>query len=510
MQKSKQVFRVALLGIYHESNTFIDKPTTLQDFKNGHWLKGGEICKEYINAFHELGGMIEVLNQNGAEIIPVMFAEATPGGTVSAATYNFLLEEMMSGLDKVLPVDACLVVPHGAGVAENFADMDGNWLSILRMKVGRDIPIVGTLDPHANVSQLMADNTNALIAYSTNPHIDQRQTGKKAAGLLMEMLYRKSNPTQVLIQAPIAISIEQQNTSVEPCKSLYHLVSDLRNLPGVLSISVLLGFPYADVSEMGSSFIVITDNNKKEAGQIGQLLKSEVINNRNRYLGEKKQIQSQLNEIASGVKPVLLLDMGDNIGAGSPGDSTVLLEALENDRSYKSFICIYDPAAVEKSSYYEKGNRFELSFGSNPVDGTSYTTEVILLDMRDGQFSEEQPRHGGQVNYDMGKVAIVSTSKGNTVMLISQRIAPFSLRQLTSFGIMPGNFDVIIAKGVNAPIAAYSPVCPTIIQIDTPGVTQADMTLFNYSNRRKPLFPFEDLLNADAPSAENDFFKQEI
>jgi microcystin degradation protein MlrC len=91
----------------------------------------------------------------------------------------------------------------------------------------------------------------------------------------------------------------------------------------------------------------------------------------------------------------------------------------------------------------------------------------------------------------MGKIAIVQTGGGNVIMLTSLRVPPFSLRQLTAFGIHPQQFNAVVAKGVNAPIAAYGPVCPTIVQVNTPGVTQADMTRFTYRHRRQPLFPFE-------------------
>ena len=77
-------------------------------------------------------------------------------------------------------------------------------------------------------------------------------------------------------------------------------------------------------------------------------------------------------------------------------------------------------------------------------------------------------------------------------MLTSLRVPPYSLSQLTSFNINPTDFDVLIAKGVNAPIAAYKSICKAILQVNTPGVTQADMTQFTYQNRRKPLFPFEE------------------
>ncbi len=483
--------RIALLGIYHESNTFLDKPTTLPDFKKGHWLFGNDIIREYKDAYHEIGGMIEVLDREGIELVPVMYAEATPGGIITSETYNDLLQKMMEELENILPVDGCLVVPHGAAVSETFADMDGHWLSLLRERVGKNIPIVGTIDPHANVSPLMAASTDGLIAYKTNPHIDQRQVGKEAARMLIRYLKKEIKPLPFLFQIPLAISIEQQYTGKDPCKSLYDYAGQLSQEKDVLSISIVLGFPYADVKDMGTSVIVITDNNKDLALSIGKKIESYIVGNKETFVGNKKDISSVLPLIAGSKKPILMLDMGDNVGGGGPGNSTFLLEALEQSGNGKCFICLYDPKAVEQASQYKPGDSFNINISNSGDESKSYA--ITLIEISDGQFKETNPRHGGQVNFDMGRIAVVLTQKGNTIMLTSLRAFPCSLRQLTSFNILPEEFDVIVAKGVNAPIAAYESVCPTIIQVNTPGVTQADMTLFKYKNRRKPLFPFESV-----------------
>lgn len=492
MQGNKSRFRVALLGIYHESNTFLVKRTTLADFTNGHLFKGMQIRDEYATAYHEIGGMMEVLDQHAIEVVPILFAEATPGGIIEAEALNILLNDMLEGLEKAGPVDACLVIPHGAAVSEEFKDMDGHWLSVIRKHLG-EIPIVGTIDPHANVSYQMIQATDVLVAYATNPHVDQRETGKKAATLLVKMLNGVVKPTQKLIQLPLAISIEQQNTSVEPCKSLYKYADIITQNNKLLSISIVLGFPYADVAEMGTSVIFISDDLREKSVYSDEEILKYIQENRKRFVGEKQAIASQLEKIDRSPKPVLLLDMGDNVGGGAGGDSTDLLEALDKKEAYKTFICIYDPIAVKKSLKHSLNSRFNLSFGRSysTTNPGPFVSEVTLLQITDGKFKELQPRHGGQVNYDMGPTVVVSTQYGNVVMLTSNRIAPFSLAQLTTFGIVPSDFDVIVAKGVNAPIAAYSPVCPSIIQMDTAGVTQADMTCFTYYNRRKPLFPFE-------------------
>jgi microcystin degradation protein MlrC len=485
-------FRIALMGIYHESNTFVPQATTTADFRNGKYLTGEAIRKEYQTAHNEIAGMLEVMDREGMEVIPILFASATPGGALSATTYNGLLKNMMDELDKVLPVDACLVIPHGAGVSEEFPDMDGHWLSLLRKKVGDSVPIFGTLDLHANVSQLMVSSTNALVAYKENPHIDMRQRGVEAANLLVDYLKGKTNPVQVLVQVPLAISIEQQLTANEPCKSLYAYANELSQDPEILSLSIQHGFPYADVEEMGTSIIVVANGNRDKALEIARKLETYILDRRESFVGVKNDIQSSLNLIDKSEKPVLLLDMGDNVGGGGPANNCCILEAFEESKKYKYFVCIYDPEAVRMAGNHQPGEWFELIIVGTGKDGLrTYRLKVKLLRVTNGEFQESNPRHGGQINFNMGKTAVVATEQGSVIMLTTLRVMPFSLQQLISQGVQPSDFDAIVAKGVNAPIAAYAPVCPTVVQVNTPGVTQADMTLFKFENRRKPLFPFE-------------------
>ena len=487
-------FRVALLGIYHESNTFVITPTVLDDFRNGQYLKGESIRKEYQNAHNEIAGMLEVLDKERIEAIPLLFASATPGGTISAETYNFILQETLEELKKVLPVDACLVIPHGAGVSEEFPDMDGHWLSKVREIVGDKIPIIGTLDLHANVSQLMVSSTNALVAYKQNPHVDMRQRGVESAKLLVNLLNGKTKPVQALVQVPLAISIEQQLTANEPCISLYAYANQLAAEPDILALSIQHGFPYADVHEMGTSIIVVADGDYEKALSVAKKLEAYILERKQSFVGKKTDIPSALNLINDSVKPVLLLDMGDNVGGGGPANNSCILEAFEESKKYKFFVCMYDPQAVIDASSHQQGEQFELTVMGTGKNGLkTLKLNVKLLRITDGTFQESNPRHGGQINFRMGKTVVVSTKEGGVIMLTSLRVMPFSLQQLISQGVVPSEFDAIVAKGVNAPIAAYAPVCPTIIQVNTPGVTQADMTLFDYQQRRKPLFPFENV-----------------
>jgi microcystin degradation protein MlrC len=409
-------------------------------------------------------------------------------------------------------LDGLLVAPHGAAVSEIHRDMDGHWLSVIRQQVGAQMPIVSTLDLHANVSQRMIDSVNATIAYRTNPHLDQRTRGIEAANLLARTLRKEIRPTQSAAYPPIAINIERQLTTEIPCAELF-AHADTQLSRGAISNSCVLGFPYADVPEMGSSFIAITDNNPVLARQLADELANYTINNRRAFLPDLISIDQAIDTAMQSPGPVTLLDIGDNIGGGSPGDGTLILHALYARNISSAFVSIFDPVSVQAATSIgiAKTARFSLGGKTSPaLHGPPLECNCTVRSLHAGQFTDDQPRHGGRKNYDMGTTAIVvidgtpdvhpglrgeqTRGSGITVQLTSRRIPPFSLNQIASCGLDPKSFHILVAKGVHAPIAAYRPISRKLIRVNTPGVTSADLTMLPYKERRRPLYPFEEII----------------
>lgn len=486
------VKRVGVIGIHHESNTFVDGLTTLADFKQHYWLEGDDVVGVFRNAYHELGGMFEALEEEGIVAVPLIYAEALPSGVVSGSVLSTFISRMGVAIDAAGPLDGFLVAPHGAAVSEFFLDMDGHWLTALRNKIGPHVPVVGTLDPHANLSERMVAATDALIAYKTNPHTDQRDVGREAALLIARMLRNEVKPVAHFVELPLAISIEQQHTAVEPCKSLFVYAAELESLVGVLSVSVCIGFPYSDVPEMGTSVLVIEERGTGAGPLVAERLRKFILSDKSRFNGLKKDVVTVISEMDVWETPILFLDMGDNIGGGAPGNLVGLLEAFEQHGKGPFFISIFDPEAVARACAYAPRDRFTLELGLRYKQPGGYRCNVELQWIKNGSFHEQHARHGGYTKFEMGLTALVITDHGNTIMLTSQRVPPFSLQQLLAFDMVPQAFRMIVAKGVNAPLAAYGPVCKTICQVDTEGPTQADMTRFTYIHRKVPLYPFED------------------
>ncbi len=485
--------RVGIIALQHESNTFCERATTRNDFEQGALLTGRAIRDAYADSHHEVGGFFAGLAEAEVEAVPIFLAWAMPGGVVTARTLETLLAQMLDELKNAGQLDGLLVAPHGAGVAENAPDMDGSWLRELRSRVGPQMPIVGTLDLHANLTETMLRATNALLSYRTNPHLDQRDRGVEAARLLARILRGEVQPTQAASYPPLAINIERQSTSDSPCRECFEALCDLLSDNRVLAASLLLGFPYADVREMGTSVLVVTNDEPDLARSLAENFAEHLRLRRETFAGKFIDVATAVAQAADSKTPVCLLDMGDNVGGGAPGDGTVLLRALVDGGVAKSFASLYDPDAVEAATQAGIGKTIEMTLGgkADPRCGKPFVGKARVVGLYDGKFHESQARHGGRTEYDMGPTAVVELAGGQTVMLTSRRIAPFSLGQLTSCGIDPAKFRAIVAKGVHAPVAAYASICPTMLRVNTPGVTTADMTQLKYQHRRKPLFPFE-------------------
>ncbi len=496
--------RIGIIGLLHESNTFAQPPTTVKQFRAGTLLEGDAILEEFADAHHELGGFVAELDDardGGVQSAPIFAARALPSGAVTADAFEDLVGRMLNCVDAAGPLDGLLVAPHGATVSEEYRDADGEWLRRLRERVG-DLPIVGTLDAHANLSAAMVENCNALIAYRTNPHLDQRQRGRQAAALLMQVVRTEVAPQMAAVLPPMAINIEKQCTDEPHLQPLYSL-ADEQLQRGLLANSILLGFPYSDVAEMGSAVIAVAET-RAEADSNAIELASQMWRDRSAFVGEfiepAEAVEDCLGNRGSNTAPTCLLDMGDNVGGGSAADGTFLFAEMHKRRIPRCFVCLYDPGAV--ATCVERGVgaqiRIEVGGKTDRLHGSPVHIDARIISRHDGRFSETQPRHGGMTRFDQGETVVLETDYGAVVMLTTRRMTPFSLQQLVSCGVDPSQFQMIVAKGVNAPLAAYREVCNDFIRVNTQGSTCADMMKLNYSRRRAPLFPFDSALQWEA------------
>ncbi len=478
--------RIGIAGLLHESNTYLPVPTTYEHFAATSLTTGAALIERWRGAKHEIGGFLAGAEAEAAagfafEGVPLFATYAVPSGALTADCFERLSAGLMRELEAVLPLDGLLIALHGATVAESFPDADGEILRRLRARLGSGFPIVATFDLHANISHRMAANSTALIGYRTNPHLDQRERGIEAARLIGRIVRGEVKPAQALETPPMLIPIACQHTPEPPARGLYDDLEEVLKWPGILTASVAMGFNYSDVEEMGGSFLAVAASDAQLARRAARWMATRAWNRRHEFAAALPGPEEAVRDAALSARtPVVLMDIGDNVGGGSPGDSRVLFDEVVRQRVPNALVILYAPGAA--AACVEAGVRSEVS-----IEGISGRVRTIS----DGLYTETEVRHGGWSAYDQGITAVVETADQHTVVFTSLRMAPMSLEQILSLGIRPERKRILIAKGVVAPRAAYEPVAGSIVLVDTPGVTCGNPARFDYRHRRRPLYPLE-------------------
>ncbi|MFO0890825.1 MAG: M81 family metallopeptidase [Isosphaeraceae bacterium] len=486
--------RVAIAGLMHESNTFSGTITDRARFLEASLTRGEELLRRWRDAHHEVGGFLEGSQRAGFDLRPLVMGWATPGGPVADDVLDEVVAEIIEGV-RSENAEGLLLALHGAMVTASHLDADAEVLRRIRSSLGDRFPIVTSLDFHANVSPVMGDLSNAIVGYQTYPHVDQRAVGVRAAELMARTLRGEARPVTVIAKPPMVINLLGQETQREPMRSLMAEARALEARPGVLSVSLMAGFPYADVPEMGVSVMAVADGDRVLAVQVAEELGEKLWNLRRELLvpcvGAEEAVR--LGNASDRI-PVVLVDLGDNIGGGSAGDGTVLLEEVLKQRAQGALVVIHDPAAVQKAIEVGPGGSVAMPVGgkTDRLHGGPVEVHGRVRSLHEGTWVEDQPRHGGLRYNDQGATAVIDLDGGSTLVVNSLRTPPFSLGQLTSLGIDPAGQRLLVVKAAVAYRAAYAPIAGSVIEVDTPGLTAIDPRRFEYRNRRRPLFPWED------------------
>ncbi|HXG10121.1 MAG TPA: M81 family metallopeptidase [Gemmataceae bacterium] len=485
--------RIGIAGFMHESNTFNSLRTDRAAFAAQSLTFGPALMDEWRDAHHEVGGFLRAVAEAGDEPVPIVMAWATPAGPVADDVFEEVTGYLIEQLRQQRP-DGLLLALHGAMVAESYPDADGEVLERLRRALGPDFPIVVTLDLHGNLSERLIASCDAAVAYRTCPHVDQRECGQRAASLLRRMLRGEVRPRQALAKPPLIVNIMVHDTSEPPLKEFMDEARALEQQPGILAVSLLPGFAYADVPQMGPSVVVVTDSDSALAQREADRLAGRLWDARERLAAMLPDAPTAVARALQADRlPVVLVDTGDNVGGGSAADGTVLLAELLRQGATDSVVCLYAPEEVKQCAAAGVGQEVSLTVGGKVDrrhgDPVPVTGRVRVL--HDGTYVEPEVRHGGKRVNRMGLTALVELPGRNLLVLTSLRHPPFSLGQLTCLGVQPQRQRILVVKAAIAYKAAYALIAGTIIAVDTPGLTAVNPHRFNYRHIRRPMFPLD-------------------
>lgn len=479
------MIRVALLGIAHETNTFSPVITDRAKFVADGIFLGSEIVTEHGSARTTLSGFLSVHDPGTMDVVPLAWTWANPSGTVTIDAFESLCLEQLSLLEEQGPWDAVFMAQHGAGVSEGHPDLDAEFARRIRAVVGDSVPIGVALDLHSNVSPGLIDATTIAVGYKTNPHVDAFETARECALLTLDVVRGNPAPTMAFRQVPAAISILRQATAEEPMASIVARARDIAGRPGILSASVFEGYPYADVTDMGMSCLVIGDEeaSHRACDELARL----VWDSRQDFVGVATPPEEAVRR-RSDTGPIILLDVGDNVGGGGDGRSTTLLAHMRDQHVGRTATIIHDPAAVDICLAAGEGVAVSVDVG-RPALQLEGTVGLIT----DGHYEDPNPTHGGFRFFDTGPTCVLHLDNDDVVLLASKLVLPISIQQFVASGIDPASRRMIVAKGVVSPQPALAGIAGAMVLVDSPGVTTSNLEQLPYTNRRRPMFPFENV-----------------
>jgi microcystin degradation protein MlrC len=474
------VSRVGLVSLWQETNTYSSRPTTLEDFADFELLHGEAVAEQHRKTRSVIGGMLDT---NGFQVVPIFSAGAWPAGPADRGT----LEELFGRLERELlaagGLDGILLNLHGAMVCAGVDDVELETVRLVRNVVG-GVPMAAVHDLHGNPSPGLVDNCEIVIAYDTYPHIDMYERGVEAAALLAEMLQGRELRTLVgkvpLLSCPLA-----QATAERPMRDLQAEAQHLAEVAGMRRISLLPGFPYSDVERAGFSVLVVHDAHLRTDGQeVAAALCAEVDARTEDFaLARDEPATAVRKAIAAPHGPVLIADVADNIGGGSPGDGTAILAQLLTQRADGAVVLMAEPDLAREAAIIGEGGEVDTDVGAKTdnLHGSPVRVRGKVRAVTDGRYRSGGTWMTGR-QFCMGTTAVIDAN-GVTLVAMERATPPFHGEQLTSVGIKAAEAKIIVVKGAVAWRAAYGEIAAEVIEADTPGVCPLDPSVLERSHK---------------------------
>ncbi|MGC4153426.1 MAG: M81 family metallopeptidase [Propionicimonas sp.] len=485
--------RVGIARVYHESNTFIQRRTTLDDYRRTRLLTGTDLFAVR-GADSEIAGFLDAADEFGFEPIPLLDAWAWPSGQLTQECFEALEALLAERIASVPALDGLLLALHGAMAVDGVDVADERLARTVRRSLGVGI-LIATFDLHANLPAGIADPVDGLVGYHTYPHVDLRETGRRAGVLMARTLSGGPRPVTAVVPVPVVPHQLGTVTAESPMRDLVELAEQLC-AGTVFDATVAAGFAYADVPQLGMAAVAVAAD-RTAAQDAASRLAERVWQARGDFLRPVWPVAAATELAVTSPGLTVLADVGDNIGGGTPGDGVEVLDAVlraahRHQTDPVMVAVIADPVSVAECVRAGVGSTAELQVGgrSDPLYPGSLAVTGRVRGISDGRFRNVGPMRDGLLD-DQGTTAVVE-SGGLSLVLTERPLPPWNLQQLRSVGVEPAQASVIIVKATLAFRAAYEPIADRILAVDSAGASCATFVRLGHRRRRRPLYPFED------------------
>jgi len=484
-------FRIAIGGFLHETNTFAPTKAEYDGFVHGGgWPpmeRGADVVAKIRGINVGLAGFIDSAEQNNWDLVPTIWCAASPSAHVRKDAYERIAAVIVDDIAKAGHLDGVYLDLHGAMVTEHLDDGEGELLARVRRIIGKDVPLVVSLDLHANITPAMAEHADALIAYRTYPHVDMADTGRAAARHLALLLGTPRRFAKAFRQLPFLIPISWQCTNDEPCRSIY---ADLAKLEtdAVPTLSFAPGFPAADFPDCGPVVLAYGNTQAdadRAADAVAKLVTDQEAAFDGRIFTPDEGVTHAMSLAATARKPIVIADTQDNPGAGGDSDTTGMLRALLKNGAKKAAIgVIVDPEAAQAAHAAGAGQSVTLALGGKSgIPGDAPLTETFVVErLSDGRFLAPGPYFGGS-QMNLGPSACLRI--GDVRIVVGSRKAQLADQAMFRFvGIEPTEQAILVNKSSVHFRADFEPIAETILVCAAPGPMPVDPAALPWTRLR--------------------------
>ena len=493
--------RIAVGGFLHETNTFQQQKTTYADFAEAGdrapLTRGPDVLERFTGLNTSIAGALEVLKPTGATLVPLPWTSATPSGYVTEDAFERIAAMFIDDLRAALPVDAILLSLHGAMVTEHLEDPEGELLARIRALVGQRIQIVASLDLHSNTTQRMFDLTEAMIAYTTYPHVDMAETGVKAGRVLVDLLARGRRLEKAYRQLPYLVPLTWQCSTLEPSRSIYAAAARLID-ERVASTSYTPGFPASDIRDCGATVFAYgwdAQATQKAADALYRMVLEAEPDYAGRLYSPDEAVREAMRRSQSASRPILLADTQDNPGAGGSADTVGVLEALLRNRAERAVLGVmHDPEVARAAHGVGPGKVVTVGvgaksggWGEKPVV-QSWTVERL----GDGRMTCHGPM---MTNWKLalGPMALLR-SGGVRVVVSTKKIQAMDQEPFLHLGVEPRAERIVALKSSVHFRAHFEPIAEDVLMVESPGAMIVDPVKLPFKRlrpgvRMRPLGP---------------------
>ncbi|TCT09764.1 M81 family metallopeptidase [Paralcaligenes ureilyticus] len=493
--------KVVVALVRHETNTFSPLPTVLGSFSRGTHGSGpvyaDDAKQACLNTNSAAAAYLDLAEKLGAEVDFAIVANAVPSGVVTREAFDSIADSVVASVKK--GCDAVMLDLHGAMVAQGYPDAEGELLKRLRAVLPVGVPIVVALDFHANFSRELIQNATIITGYCTYPHIDIYQTGARAGKTLQALLKKEVEPVILWRRLPMLTHMLRQTPAMQPMKDIMDRAIAAEADGRVLNASVFGGFPLSDIPYAGLSVVLVVDKKKKAQGK--QLL-DELCNlaweRREDFIFPIEPLEQSIaraKQLADG--PIILVDHGDNCGAGGPTDNMAVLREVMR-QGLKNVVAgpFWDPAAVGQLIQAGVGAEVTLDIGGKTdvpaleIKGEPLNVRARVVKITDGNYIVTGPMFTG-MRLSIGKTAVIEVD-GILIFVCEKPQEPYDTGLFTHAGVDPAKKKYVLIKSRQHFRAGFGPLAKHIVLVAGPGVCSSDYSQFPFKHLSRPIYPLDE------------------